>query len=81
MPKTRLYGLVVNHNGRFYKLIAVRVAQIILTLTSKICPSNKFRNSKIKMLQKLSLSHNDFIKILKRCRQKKIKFLSSPFNI
>ena len=37
---------------------------------------NYSKNSQLKMLQKLSLSHNDFIKILKRCRQKKIKFLS-----
>ena len=42
---------------------------------------NYSKNSQLKMLQKLSLSHNDFIKILKRCKQKKIKFLSSPFDI
>ena len=42
---------------------------------------NYNKNSQLKMLQKLSLSHDDFIKILKRCKQKKIKFLSSPFDI
>ncbi len=34
-----------------------------------------------KLLDKLKLSKDDFVKIIKRCKKKKIKFLSSPFDI
>lgn len=34
-----------------------------------------------KLLDNLKLSKEDFIKIIKRCKKKKIKFLSSPFDI
>ena len=33
------------------------------------------------MLQKLSLSNNDFSKLYLYCKKKKIKFLSSPFDL
>lgn len=33
------------------------------------------------MLKKIALSKDDFIKIIKRCKKKKINFLSSPFDI
>ena len=34
-----------------------------------------------KLLDNLKLSKKDIIKIIKRCKKKKIKFLSSPFDI
>lgn len=39
------------------------------------------KNNHLSMLKKLSLSENDFKKILERCKKKKINFLSSPFDI
>lgn len=39
------------------------------------------QNNHLKMLKKLSLSEKSFRKILLRCKKKKIKFLSSPFDI
>ena len=33
------------------------------------------------MLQKLSLTYQDFKKIKKYCRKKKIEFLSTPFDL
>ena len=42
---------------------------------------NSKHNSHLKMLSKLSLLEKDFKKIISRCKKKKIKFLSSPFDI
>ena len=42
--------------------------------------NSNFRNQ-YKMLKKYELSHLDFKKIFKRCKIKKIKFLSSPFDL
>ena len=42
---------------------------------------SKKKNTQLKLLNNLKLSKNDFKKIIKRCRIKKIKFLSSPFDI
>lgn len=42
---------------------------------------NSKYNNHLKMLTQLSLSEKNFKKILSRCRKKKIKFLSSPFDI
>tara|TARA_B100001559_G_scaffold293689_1_gene274899 strand:+ start:31 stop:1041 length:1011 start_codon:yes stop_codon:yes gene_type:complete len=39
------------------------------------------QNDHLKMLKKLTLSEENFKKILLRCRKKKINFLSSPFDI
>ena len=39
------------------------------------------QNNHLNMLRKLSLSEKSFEKILLRCKKKKIKFLSSPFDI
>ena len=39
------------------------------------------KNNHLKMLNKLSLSKKDFEKILLRCKKKKIKFLSTAFDI
>ena len=39
------------------------------------------QNDHLKMLKKLTLSEENFKKILLRCRRKKINFLSSPFDI
>ena len=33
------------------------------------------------MLKKCQIKFSDFLKIKKRCKEKKIKFLSSPFDI
>ena len=38
-------------------------------------------SSQLQMLNKLSLTDKDFKQILKRCKQKKIKFLLSPFDL
>ena len=37
-------------------------------------------SSQYKLLKKFELSVSDHLKIIKRCKQKKIKFLSSPFD-
>ncbi len=42
--------------------------------------NTNFKNQ-YKMLKKYELSNSDFIKIFKRCKMKKIKFLSSPFDL
>ena len=39
------------------------------------------RGNQLQMLQKLSLTYNDFKKIKKYCKKKKIKFLSTPFDL
>ena len=33
------------------------------------------------MIQKISLTYDDFIKIKKYCKKKKIEFLSTPFDL
>lgn len=38
-------------------------------------------SSQFKLLKKFELSEQDHLKILKRCKKKKIKFLSSPFDL
>lgn len=48
---------------------------------AKYQKQNTKENSHLKMLNMLSLSEKDFKKILLRCKKKKIKFLSSPFDI
>ena len=48
---------------------------------AKYQKKNSGQNSHLKMLSKLSLSEKEFRKILNRCKKKKIKFLSSPFDI
>ena len=49
------------------------------------CASYQLKNSKFKnqfkMLKKYELNENQFKKIIERCKIKKIKFLSSPFDI
>ncbi len=42
---------------------------------------NLKQNDHLKMLKKLALSEKNFKKIFHRCRKKKIRFLSSPFDI
>jgi N,N'-diacetyllegionaminate synthase len=39
------------------------------------------RGNQLQMLQKLSLTYNDFKKLKKYCKKKKIKFLSTPFDL
>ena len=39
------------------------------------------KDNQLQMLQKLSLTYNDFIKIKKYCRKKRIEFLSTPFDL
>lgn len=41
----------------------------------------RYITSQYKLLKRLELSESDHLKILKRCKLKKIKFLSSPFDI
>jgi len=41
----------------------------------------KKKGSQLQMLQKLSLTYNDFKKIKKYCKKKKIEFLSTPFDL
>jgi len=43
--------------------------------------NSKKKESQLKMLQKLSLTYQDFKKIKKYCRKKKIEFLSTPFDL
>jgi len=58
---------------------------LITTSKSKLAPYQRKFISNIdkqkKLLRKLSLSNNEFIKLSKYCKKKKIKFLSSPFDI
>ena len=42
---------------------------------------NISENSHLKMLKKLAISEQGFRKIINRCNKKKIKFMSSPFDI
>lgn len=42
---------------------------------------NLQHNNHLRMLKKLSLSQKEFSKISRRCKKRKIKFLSSPFDI
>ena len=39
------------------------------------------RGNQLQMLQKISLTYNDFKKLKKYCTKKKIKFLSTPFDL
>ena len=39
------------------------------------------RGNQLQMLQKLSLTYNDFKKLKKYCKKKKIEFLSTPFDL
>ncbi len=41
----------------------------------------KIKENQLKMLKKLSLTYNDFKKIKKYCKKKKIEFLSTPFDL
>ena len=41
----------------------------------------KKRGSQLQMLQKISLTYNDFKKLKKYCNKKKIEFLSTPFEM
>ena len=41
----------------------------------------KKKGSQLQMIQKLSLTYNDFKKIKKYCKKKKIEFLSTPFDL
>ena len=41
----------------------------------------KEKGSQLQMLQKLSLTYQDFKKIKKYCSKKKIEFLSTPFDL
>ena len=41
----------------------------------------KKRGSQLQMLQKISLTYNDFKKLKKYCNKKKIEFLSTPFEL
>ena len=41
----------------------------------------KKTTSQYKMLKKLELSEKDHLKIIRRCKRKNIKFLSSPFDL
>ena len=43
--------------------------------------NRKKKESQLQMIQKLSLSYNDFRKIKKYCKKKKIEFLSTPFDL
>ena len=43
--------------------------------------NSKKKESQLKMLQKLSLTYQDFKKIKKYCRKRKIEFLSTPFDL
>ena len=41
----------------------------------------KKKESQLQMLQKLCLTYDDFKKIKKYCKKKKIEFLSTPFDL
>ena len=43
--------------------------------------NTKKNYSQYEMLKKFELSMSDHLKIIKRCEKKKIKFLSSPFDL
>ena len=43
--------------------------------------NTKKNNSQYEMLKKYELSESDHFKIIKRCKKKRIKFLSSPFDL
>ena len=57
------------------------------TLVSKNAPKAKYQKRNVKkishyeMIKKLEMSYSMHVKLLKYCKQKKIKFLSSPFCI
>ncbi len=50
------------------------------TKLAKYQKENVLEESHLKMLQKLALSEKDLRKIINRCFQKRIKFISSPFD-
>ena len=57
------------------------------TLVSKNAPKAKYQEKNVKkishfeLIKKLEMSHEMHIKLIKYCKKKKIKFLSSPFCI
>jgi N,N'-diacetyllegionaminate synthase len=57
------------------------------TLVSKDAPKAKYQKKNVKnishyeMIKKLEMSYEMHVKLIKYCKQKKIKFLSSPFSI
>ena len=56
---------------------AVTSSNLGLTDYQKIGSNSK---THLKLLESLKLSQKDFERIIKRCKKKKIKFLSSPFD-
>ena len=65
---------------KFQTFIPEKMVVSNFALASYQKKNTKFLNQ-YQMLEKLKLSYNDFKKIKKRCYEKKIKFISSPFDL
>lgn len=65
---------------KFQTYITDEIVQKNFSLAKYQRVNTNFKNQ-YAMLKKLQLNESDFIKIKKRCIKKKIKFLSSPFDI
>ena len=65
---------------KFQTFVPEELSQKDLGL-AKYQKKNTYFSSQLKMLKKYQIKFSDFLKIKKRCKEKKIKFLSSPFDI
>lgn len=66
---------------KFQSFIASELVQKKLGLAKYQKENLKNIKSQYNLLKRLELSELDHLKILKRCKKRKIKFLSSPFDI
>lgn len=78
----KMIDVAVKANADFIKFqtfIPEKLVKENCSLTKYQKKNTNFKNQ-LQMLKKLSLSFNDFKKIKKKCDNKKIEFMSSPFD-
>ena len=79
----RLVDVAAKAKADFVKFQTYKTENLVRKNTKKSSyqiKNTKFKNQ-FKMLKEYELNENQFKKIVERCRIKKIKFLSSPFDI
>ncbi len=81
----KLIDIASNLKANFIKFQTFKADLLVVKNAKKaryqmINSPNK-RETHYEMLKKLELNYNDHISLIDRCRKKKIKFLSTPFDI
>jgi len=75
---------IAKKSGADYVKFQTFIPEEIVTKSAKTAPYQKginIQNNQYKLLKKLSLSFSNQKKIFKYCKKKKIKFLSTPFDL